>query len=249
MAELNEMKKYNYEESFYIKPYFFIKGFATAMNFKHTLKALPLAKEIHDGQYRKGVITMEDGTEVRIPYILHCLKVCSTLISLNLPLPPEELDIMYAAALLHDSYEDGSEFFQHGVSEYTQIYGFPQRLSDIIMLLSKRSGATQEELAEYFSEIQKDVIAAFIKLSDRSHNVEDLYNMKLEKLHKYVVETRQFIYPMTTFMKHNYPDLSNGITILKAKIVSLTELTETIVDMYEDVISAKNKEIETLESK
>ena len=40
----------------------------------------------------------------------------------------------------------------------------------------------------------------------------------------------------------NYPELSNGFTILKSKIVSLTELTETVVDI-------KDREIESLKEK
>lgn len=39
--------------------------------------------------------------------------------------------------------------------------------------------------------------------------------MKVEKFHKYVKETRTYIYPMASYMKENYPELSNGVTILK----------------------------------
>ena len=71
--------------------------------------------------------------------------------------------------------------------------------------------------------------------------------MKIEKLHKYVKETRDYIYPLCTYAKSNYPDLSNGITIFKSKIVSLTELTETIVNMYEEKL--KEKEVSNVEEK
>lgn len=227
------------EEYLYSKPYLFIKGFATHGNFKYTLKALPLARKIHNGQYRKGTVIVDDK-EVQLPYILHCLKVCSTLISLNLPMTDKELDILYASAILHDVVEDGSQYFPNGGKELTSIYGFPKEVTEVVLLLSKRSGASVEELTNYFNKIKKNKIASLIKLADRSHNVEDLYNMKLEKLHKYIIETRFFIYPLATYTKQNSPELSNGITILKAKIVSLTELTETLVDLYEDRI----KEIE-----
>ena len=53
----------------YIKSYMFIKGFAVAKNLKQTLIALAVARHFHNGQYRK------DG----MPYIVHPLKVCSTL--------------------------------------------------------------------------------------------------------------------------------------------------------------------------
>ena len=55
----------------YIKSYMFIKGFALAKNLEQTLIALAFARRLHNGQYRK------DG----LPYIIHPLKVCTTLIN------------------------------------------------------------------------------------------------------------------------------------------------------------------------
>ena len=75
----------------YIKSYMFIKGFAVAKNLKQTLIALAVARHFHNGQYRK------DG----MPYIVHPLKVCSTLINYGI-----DDDTTLAAALLHDLLED-----------------------------------------------------------------------------------------------------------------------------------------------
>ena len=97
----------------------------------------------------------------------------------------EELDTMYAAALLHDAIEDaGDKMFPEGGKELIYKYHLTQEVLDIVLLLSKYSGASEIELNEYFNKIKKNKIAAFIKLSDRSHNVEDLYSKKLEKLHE-----------------------------------------------------------------
>lgn len=115
-------------------------------------------------------------------------------------------------------------------------------------MLSKKSGTSEEDLDQYFNTTKKNKLATLIKLADRFHNVEDLYIMKPEKLHKYVKETRTWIYPLTTYGKANYPELSNGFTILKAKIVSLTECTETIIDIYEQIIQNKDDEISKLKS-
>lgn len=238
---------YNLEEEYlYSKTYLFIKGFATGRNFKNTLKALPLARTMHDGQYRKGLVEVE-GKMVQLPYVLHVLKVCSTLMSLNIPMDDEELDILYTCAILHDSLEDAEEYFPKGGIEYETDYGFPPIVGETIKLLSKHSGADEFELNDYFNKIKKNKFALLIKLADRSHNVEDLYTMTLTKLHKYVKETRDYIYPLCSFGKTHYPELSNAITILKAKILSLTELTETLVNMYEEKIKEKDKEIEQLE--
>ena len=236
------------EEWIYNKPYLFIKGVATGRNFYNTLKALPLARKIHDGQYRKGVV-MVDGKEIQLPYIIHVLKVCSTLISLNLPLSDEELDILYASALCHDMIEDREDLFPLGGKELVTEYKLNNEIYKIVKLLSKKSGADEYELNEYFNAIKYNKLALLIKLSDRSHNVETLSSMKIDKIHKYVDETRRWIYPLCSYGKQNYPELSNGFTILKAKIVSLTEETEILLDMFTDKLNEKDKEIKDLKAK
>lgn len=248
------IESYNTDEEFlYSKTYLFIKGFAIGRNLKYTLKALPFARKIHNGQYRKGIVTI-DGKEYKLPYVLHVLKVASTLISLSLPLDNDELDMLICVALLHDSIEDAEDgFFKNDGHELVSDYGFPEEVYQTIRLLSKRSGATEPELNTYFNEIKKDKIALLVKMADRSHNVEDLYNMvdvagnkNLARLEKYVKETRTWIYPLSSYAKANYPEISNGVTILKAKIVSLTEATETIVELYEDELKKKDEEIASL---
>lgn len=235
------VESYNVDEEYlYNKNYLFIKGVATGRNFKHTLKALPLARKIHNGQYRKGLVEV-NGKKVQLPYILHCLKVCSTLIALNLPMTDEELDILYACALLHDTLEDGEKYFPRGGIEFTQEYNFPPEVEKVIHLLSKHTGADEYELNAYFNEIKVNKFAILIKLADRSHNVEDLYNMK--NIPKYIKETRDYFISkngLCAYAKANFPELSNGITILKAKIVSLTEATETILEKQQQLIDEKD---------
>lgn len=236
------VESFNVEEAFlYDKTYLFIKGYATALRLPQTLRALPLVRRFHNGQYRKGEVIV-NGQSYRLPYVLHVLKVCSTLISLRLPLKVDELDNLLAAALLHDSLEDCSEYFSKGGNELVNEYHFSPKVLEAVKLVSKRSGATEEELDDYFNQIKRNKYAILIKLADRSHNVEDLYVMKPEKLHKYVNETRTWIYPLTTYGKANYPELSDGFTILKAKIVSLTECTETLINIYEEELKKERDE-------
>ena len=114
----------------YNKTYLFIKGFAAGKNLTYTLKALPLARKVHDGQYRHGTVkvrTLEGNVvEKRLPYVLHVLKVASTLISLSLPLSDEELDLLICVGLLHDVIEDNDGFFKNGGRELVTEYGFPE---------------------------------------------------------------------------------------------------------------------------
>lgn len=242
MEEKNEVYD-PMEEYLYSKTYCFIKGFAIGRNYLNLLKALPLAKKMHSGQYRKGLVEF-NGEKVKLPYVLHVLKVCATLISLNLPLNDEEQDILYTCAILHDVLEDAEEYFPNGGMELVSEYHFPKEVLEIVLLLSKKSGATEEELNEYFGHIKQNKFALLIKLADRSHNVEDLYNMK--NIPKYIKETKKYIYELCAYGKTNYPELSEGITILKSKILSLTEATEVMQEKYEDMVDEKNKQIKEL---
>ncbi len=248
------IESYNVDEEYLYKDvYMFIKGVATAKKYNCTLKALPLARRIHNGQYRKGAANI-NGKKVQLPYLMHCLKVCSTLISLHLPLPDEEKDILYASGLLHDVVEERPDLFPKGGLELCEDYDFPVRLVNVIQLLSKHTGADEYELNVYFNAIKKDKLALLVKLADRSHNVEDLYNMK--NIHKYIDETRKYFLDagICAYGKDHYPELSDGITVLKSKILSLTEATETLIDKYAVkeheymmLLDEKDKKIKELE--
>lgn len=248
------VEDYNVDEEYlYSRAYLFIKGFATGRNFNNTLKALPLARKLHNGQYRKGLVEV-NGQMVHLPYLLHCLKVCSTLMSLNIPMTDEELDILYTCAILHDTLEEAEQYFPKGGIEYEQDYGFPAIVGETIKLLSKHTGADEYELNCYFNNIKRNKFALLIKLADRSHNVEDLYNMK--NIPKYIKETRDYFIQkngICSYGKQKYPELSNAITILKVKIISLTEATEAILEKQahllqekDNIIAQKDKEIEEL---
>lgn len=238
------IESYNLEEAFlYEKPFMFIKGYATALGLNYTLRALPLARKFHDGQYRKKDVKINETT-YKLPYVIHVLEVCSIIISVvdglidrkESNFTKEDLDILLTSALLHDSLEDCPNFFTHGATDIMTVYGFPREVYEIVTLVSKRSGATEPELDEYFNKIKKNRLALMVKLADRSNNVEDLYIMKPEKLHKYVYETREWIYPLISYGKTNYPEFSSGLTALKRQIRNSTENTEATMAIYEQEI-------------
>lgn len=222
--------KFNEEEyPIYMKTYLFIKGFAHGCELQQTLKALPLARVLHDGQHRNA----------GAPYIIHPLKVCSTLISLGI-----KDDEILAASLLHDVVEDCESRLGNPES-LMSTYGFSQKVFDTVMLLTKESKCSKEQLDEYFDNIKTSPAALLIKLADRSHNSETLYVMKLERLNRYITETREYIYDLCKYGKMHYPCYSNAITVLKSKIVSLCNATEIIVQRYEAILN----EQKTLETK
>lgn len=206
------------ESACYMKSYMFIKGFAVGRDFKQVMVALSLARQLHEGQYRK------DGT----PYISHPLKVCSTLISYGI-----EDDITLAAALLHDVLEDCGDKLSLCGKELVSEYGIRQEILDIIRLLTKESGLNDHELSVYFKRIEENPQAALIKLSDRLHNSSTLYTFTFPKMRKYIRETSMFLIPMASYCKKYYPEYSNAFSILKSNIESMNRSMDVMLSKIE----------------
>lgn len=203
----------------YIKSFMFIKGFAVAKDLKQTIVALSVARRFHEGQYRK------DG----LPYIVHPLKVCSTLINYGV-----DDDITLAAALLHDVLEDcGDKFPLKGQELITQ-YKIDKEVLEIITLLTKESGLDNHELSIYFKAIEGNCKAALIKLSDRLHNSSTLYTFTFEKMRKYILETDNFLIPMASYCKKYYPDYTSVFTILKSNIHSLNNSMRIMMEKFDE---------------
>lgn len=202
----------------YMKSYMFIKGFAVGKNLRQTMIALSLARQLHDGQYRK------DGT----PYISHPLKVCTTLISYGI-----DDDITLAASLLHDVLEDCREKLAMGGKELVSEYHLKKEILDIIRLLTKESGLGVHELNLYFKKIEENPKAALIKLSDRLHNSSTLYTFTFPKMRKYIQETSMFLIPMASYGKKYYPEYANAFGILKSNIDSMNRSMSIMLDKIE----------------
>ncbi len=199
----------------YIKTYMFIKGFAMGKGLPQVMLALPVARKLHDGQYRKS------GE----PYFTHPLKVCSTLISYGI-----DDDITLATAILHDVLEDCGEKLPNGGQDLVDEYGISPEIVENIALLSKRSGLNDEELAKYFRKIEKNPKAALIKLADRLHNSGSLYTFSDEKMRKYLRETDMFLIPMGSYCKKYYPQYANAFSILKSSIDTLNSSMKMMLE-------------------
>ena len=210
--------------------YEFLEYYSFENRLWNTCIALPMARGLHDGTYRKSTI-LKNGSTYRLPYVIHCLLVCRMLADLNIPISKEEEDILLAAALCHDMIED-IPFPNHG-KEMMEEYHLDPRVYEVVKLVSKRKDFTEAEEIAHFKAIQENRLALLVKLSDRSHNVEDLYNMSVEKVHEYVEETNKFILPMCEYGFAHYPELRTTLGILQDKILCLTQAAEIMVDRYE----------------
>lgn len=222
---------YDEDEFWMIRlPYEYLSFYALTHELRNTAIALPLARGLHNGGHRKSSIT-RDGQSYRLPYVIHCLLVCRMLVDLKVPLSHEEEDILLAAALCHDMVED-LPFPDHGHELYTQFHLDP-RVYETVKLVSKRKDFTEEEERAHFHSIETNRLALLVKLSDRSNNVEDLYNMSAWKVHEYIGETRKFFFPMCAYGLEHYPELRKPLEILKDKITALTRAAEVLVDRCE----------------
>lgn len=226
-----EVLSYDESEFWMIRmPYEYIEHYAIDHQLMNTAIALPLARGLHDGSHRKSSVT-RGGESFRLPYVIHCLLVCRMLVDLHIPMPREEEDIVLAAALCHDMVED-IPFPEHGKEMVTRFHLDP-RVYETVKLVSKRRDFTDEEERAFFHNIESNPRSLLVKLSDRSHNVEDLYNMSAWKVHEYIGETRKFFLPMCEYGLAHYPELQKTIEILQDKIVSLTRASEILVDRCE----------------
>lgn len=227
-----EILAYNKDEFWlYERHYDYIKRYAAERKLISTAVALPLVRGLHNGTYRKSSV-VKDGVSYRLPYVIHCLQVCSMLIDLQLPLTQEEEDTALSAALCHDLIEDIP--FPNGGKEIYTDFHLTENIYNTVLTLSKRKDFTEEEHKAYFRGIQEDPLALLVKLADRGNNVEDLYNMSIWKVHEYVHETRERIFPMCTYARRHFPQLIVPFTILQDKMRNFTEIGEILVDRYEE---------------
>lgn len=219
---------YNENEFWLIqKPYEQIESYAIEKRLFNTSIALPLVRSLHNGTYRKfGVV--KNGEHYKLPYYIHCLSVCKMLVEIDLNLSNEDEDILLAASLCHDLIEDVP--FKNGGREIYEVYGLDKRVYETVKLVSKRKDFTKEEEQLFFKNIEENILALLVKLSDRGNNVEDLYNMSMKKLKEYIGETNEYFIPMGEYGVINYPNQSSALNVLIDKIRTLTNISEVMIE-------------------
>ncbi|MDO4622178.1 MAG: hypothetical protein Q4B22_04420 [Eubacteriales bacterium] len=221
-----------------------IEFYAARRSLRNTAIALPLTRGLHDGTYRKSKLE-RNGIIYKQPYLIHPLRVTEMLVDLRLPLPAEYEDILLAASMCHDLIED-IPFANHGRELY-ETFQMDPRVYETVKKVSKRKDFTPEEENAFFHGIESDRLALLIKLSDRCNNVEDLYNMKVWKVHEYVGETRSRYLPMIEYGMRQYPELYLTLEILRDHIVSLTKAADILADRYQERELEIEKELSQLQ--
>ena len=186
--------------------YTYLETYAKDNELEQTITVLPYAREMHQGQYRKG--------PNNIPYICHPMFVAFHALSLGL-----NNDNLISAALLHDVCEDcGVEVCDLPVNKETK---------HIVDLLTKDKVAykkSDEGKEAYYSAIAQNEFALMIKLLDRCNNVSSMVEgFKKEKVEFYAKETKQWFYPLIELAKREYPKYHKQIFSIQYHIVSVLE--------------------------
>lgn len=204
------------------RTFYFLKGYASAKELDNMQKALLIARNMHEGQYRKG------GAE----YLVHPLRVCAYLAALKF-----EDDILLSAALLHDVIED-VEIVRNDPQMLVNTYGISQEIVDLVCRLTKTKCTP---IDVYYKGVSEDWRALMIKLSDRCNNVSTLDCFTYEKMRAYIEETKNYVLPLSRYAKLHYPKYNNEVTIMKYHITALCSTVEKLLHMLNANAEKNNK--------
>lgn len=141
------------------------------------------------------------------PYLLHLLRVSTTVLSANLSPELKPLrDRLGIAALLHDAIEDATEnkLVQADVEKqiFDKFGGFITSIvKELTQDLSLPKDQRRAQMVEHCSTMS--IHAQVIKLADRYDNCRDMKDMSKKFIERYLVETPE----MLKRMKGACPDL------------------------------------------
>lgn len=161
---------------------------AEAHALSQTLRILPLVRQWHAGQYRKG--------SAALPYVTHPLTLACHALSLGLV-----QDELLAALLLHDVAEDcGVAIRDLPVSP---------RVQHTVALVTFRqhdSESYAQAKARYYAAIREDDLACLVKVLDRCHNVSCMADgFTRTRMAEYVEETETYILPLLDVLDERCP--------------------------------------------
>lgn len=183
--------------------YTFVKSAATALGLTQTLRALPFARDMHQGQFRKG--------SGMVPNISHPLTMCCHALAMGI-----SSDQVLSAILLHDILEDCDAKPQDLPVSY-EVREIVQRLSRD-WDLDDQPGYDQQ----YYAGIAQSPEAMLIKLIDRCHNLSvGASAMSYPHLQQYATHAMTYVLPLADKLKQVEPAYSNACFLLKYQMLSL----------------------------
>lgn len=217
-----------------------IKDYANQYNLRNTLIALELSADLHNGMFRDG------GS----PYIIHPLEVTRYLILLNVrnaifsmnkshlhddnlaeTQTNFDIDVLLASSLLHDTVEDCSEKLPDKNFPFVSIYKMHPDVNKYVNILTKDKNAPGFSTESYYNKIAMYWQTLIIKVADRTSNCSTIDAFNEKRMEKYVKETKQYVYRLTSLGKNRFPDFSRILTSMKYLIVSICETVASYLNI------------------
>jgi (p)ppGpp synthase/HD superfamily hydrolase len=196
------------------KLYIALKFRLIGLHYYNALRALELAKAIHDG-LRKDGNTPEFQHQIEIALYIFTLKNVTNL------------EGAIICALLHDTEEDyplkitDSDLRKFGHEEYASI-----------KKLNKHAASSIEE---YFSVLALDKNGSLVKGIDRINNVQSMSRGKftIEKQKKYLLEVSNYFLPMLKKARKSFPEQVDAYYNIENMLKSQSELIQLFIDASE----------------
>ena len=185
--------------------YTYVRTRAQAANLTQTLAALPLMREKHKGQVRKGMLE-------NVPYSTHPLTLACHALAMGLA-----DDDVLAAALLHDVIED--------TPTRPEELPVSDRVREAVCLVSYNTYECEKDDIKplYYENIQKNPLAALIKCIDRCNNLSCMADgFDRPKMRKYVLQTEKYVLPLLDVIR-DVPAYNNAAWLLRYQITTLLE--------------------------
>lgn len=220
-----------------------IEQYVMEKELLNTAISLPLMRGMLLGDAGAKIGWKEQDTP-HLNYYKHCMSICRMLIDLHVPITKEEEDLILAAAICHVLPKKIA--FPEKGRELVTTYHLDPQVYEILEINNRRAFHTEDEVREFYANIEKNKLALLVKLVDRGNLVEQLYDLAIWDARRYIRETRNYFFPMCIYAKEHYPELTPMISILMEKMRSLIEVADILSSRYEIRETALSNEILSL---
>lgn len=220
--------------------YNFISTYIEERKLPNSLIAIGAARELMEGIVRACDDFDREGV-LRQSFFEHCLSVTKLLIDLSIPLSKDELDILVAAGLCHDTIAHAG--FQRGGLELTEDYHLDPRIYEIVRVTTKIGLKTEADLRQFYKEIRYNKLAVLVAMADRSNLVENVYALSINEALSYIREIRDYAMPMCVYVLEHYPDIQRPMRLIVDKIHNLIDVTDIISRRYQEKENELKKEL------
>lgn len=192
------------------KLYTHFKGYLVGKKYHLALKALNLMKAQFEGKLRKDGVT---------PVYAHSLSVAAYLRTFTYPEGMEEKVLL--VAILHDILED-TEYMSADIGKY-----FGADILAAVRLVTKKSNYVNDT---YYEAILGDVLSVFVKVADRIHNLSTMLGaFSVEKIEKYIQETEDYVLPLISKAKDEYPEFEAHFENMKFVVLTQLDFARAVV--------------------